>query len=312
MKNKIKLIFPILFAIATLSGCGEKPVEVHFTKYAADLPDALPGYYSNFQFNAKSRSMLTQIHTFHFEKHTTYVKYSSLGDYYNSNTQRDSIDCPVKGTDQIEYFYTGKVTTGKKFQGNREHVWPCANSGGLWTHNKEDGTHYVDGTGYKGGGSDLYHVRPCNDDVNTARGNSRFIDFDDYKDKSFTVKTETGGRFGILLNGLNEAGEYASFAEVSDEYKGDLARLICYVYTHYATIGSVLDDKYQQYCGSLSLTDILGYSEKQAKIKLCEWNELDPPSQTEINRNNTVQLIQGNRNIFVDHPGLIPRMFGLE
>jgi len=39
-----------------------------------------------------------------------------------------------------------------------------------------------------------------------------------------------------------------------------------------------------------------------AKEMLLEWDSSDPVSQKEIDRNNSVYLIQNNRNPFIDHP----------
>lgn len=40
---------------------------------------------------------------------------------------------------------------------------------------------------------------------------------------------------------------------------------------------------------------------------LKEWNRADPPSEQEINRNDTIEPVQGNRNPFIDEPELIER-----
>ena len=82
-----------------------------------------------------------------------------------------------------------------------------------------------------------------------------------------------------------------------------------YVYIHYSKIGNY---NWEIYCGSLSLTDIMGYATpEEAREVLVKWNELDLPSETELLRNETVQAIQGNRNPFVDYPHLMRKCFGL-
>ena len=40
----------------------------------------------------------------------------------------------------------------------------------------------------------------------------------------------------------------------------------------------------------------------QDVITLINWHKLDPPDKWEVDRNNYIQSIQGNRNPFIDHP----------
>lgn len=321
--KKLKYIFPAFLAITMLSGCGSDPAPtpgpdpeptpapIHFDKYT--LPEeAASSYYSGFNMKAGKRAMLTQIHEWHFKKHTKWVNYGSVAGYYKSTSTRPSIDAPDKTSGKIEYIYTGSV--GPSYSnGNREHVWPCANSAKMWDRNATDPEKDIDDANYVGGGSDLYHVRPCDATVNSARGNSKFVDKKDFANLSWKeVKEKNATRTGIYsvwCEGLDSSGQFANKTELPDEYKGDIARILVYVYTHYAAIGT-LDPKYQKYCGGLSFSAVLGYEEEECKRKLCEWNELDPPSETETLRNETVQGIQGNRNMFVDYPALMPRIFG--
>lgn len=103
-------------------------------------------------------------------------------------------------------------------------------------------------------GSDLHHIRPCDISVNSSRGNKKF-------------------------------GVGGSYYTPSDEYKGDIARIIFYLMVRYSE-----SDSY-------SFTSIA-----QSKELLLEWNRLDPVSTIEINRNEAVYKIQGNRNPFIDYP----------
>ena len=42
---------------------------------------------------------------------------------------------------------------------------------------------------------------------------------------------------------------------------------------------------------------------------LLRWNEADPVDSWEMNRNNVIEGIQGNRNPFIDHPELASVLF---
>lgn len=72
-----------------------------------------------------------------------------------------------------------------------------------------------------------------------------------------------------------------------DEFRGDVARIVFYLMTRY-----VESEEY-----NLDFTDIAVSLEL-----LLLWNELDPVSQLELNRNNYIETIQGNRNPFIDYP----------
>ena len=113
-----------------------------------------------------------------------------------------------------------------------------------------------------GGGSDLHHIRPCNISVNSARGNKKF-------------------------------GVGGSYYTPTDEYKGDVARIIFYLMIAYSE------------ADSYSFTSIA-----QSKEILLEWNRLDPVSEIEIVRNNKVAEIQGNRNPFIDYSYLADSIWG--
>lgn len=113
-----------------------------------------------------------------------------------------------------------------------------------------------------GAGSDLHHIRPCDVSVNSSRGNKKF-------------------------------GASGKYYTPTDEYKGDVARIIFYLMIAY--------DEASNY----SFTSIA-----QSKALLLEWNELDPVSELEILRNDKVEAIQGNRNPFIDYPALANSIWG--
>lgn len=70
--------------------------------------------------------------------------------------------------------------------------------------------------------------------------------------------------------------------EPQDTLKGDIARIIFYMH-----------DRYD-----------LPIPGRLADLSL--WNEQDPPSTEEIERNNRIEALQGHRNPFVDHPERFP------
>lgn len=318
--RKILFIIPASISIATLVGCKSKEITDE---------EKISGYYKDFDFDLPGSYLIDALQTHTWEKHVNYIPYSAFTSYCQQTNDHNSIE-NVPGTANNQWFYTGREAKGV---GTREHVWPCANSSGLWNHSQDKSAHDVDATGYAGGGSDLYHVRSCYTTINTARGNGKYVDFDDeemlsLKDGVVSV-TESKGKYPLKIQGFEEVTkngktsyQYADKVEVDDKMKGDIARIVLYVWMHYTDRGNYPDGyaevKYSakkapreiyfsEMVGSLDFMSVLGYTSlTRCAEKLIEWNELDPPSEVEKQRNNTVQKIQGNRNPFVDYPDIVP------
>ncbi len=252
--------------------------------------------------------LLEAIHVNMLRDHTKYVTYSSYSSYEATGSGKTPIDADPSDTSKIVDFYTGKKYSSYGSGMSREHVWACANSAGLWTHNSSDGSHYVDGSGYKGGGSDLYHIRPAESAVNTRRGNAKLYEF-----KASDVQYTYPGYETPYKIKVDSDGDFATKFEPADEIKGDMARIIMYVYAHYANIGDNTEasETVRSYLGALDIKNIFNSAYTLAEVReiLVRWNESDPVSEIEKLRNDTVEKIQGNRNPFVDHPEYIRRIW---
>ncbi len=85
--------------------------------------------------------------------------------------------------------------------------------------------------------------------------------------------------------GNKKFGTSSGYYTPKDDYKGDVARIIFYLMVRYAQ------------ADSYSFTSIA-----QSLDVLLAWNELDPVSVHEQNRNEYIAKIQGNRNPFIDYP----------
>ena len=326
MKRKLRILFPIVLTSFAVTGCsfisiedaeGEKEVEVVVDKTVLD------NYYKDYDLTETGVYLELELQRMCFEKHKNWVTYGQVNSYFSKTSNRESVE-GIPGTSKNEWFYTGKEASGT---GTREHVWPCANSGTLWIHDKTAGIRYVDYSYYIGGGSDLYHIRTANTTVNTARGNSKFVDFDDEEFDAIrggvTEVGENNGKYNIKIQGYETTSsggiQYAQKCEPDDHMKGDVARIVLYVYTHYLNRGYYPEGQkvsgnytyvFKDMLGALSLQNIMGYtSDEKCKEVLKAWNKLDPPSNVEKQRNDTVQKIQGNRNPFVDYPNLVDKMF---
>ena len=170
---------------------------------------------------------------------------------------------------------------GATFVWNREHVFP-----------KSLANPILD-TDIPGPATDAHHLRAADRSRNSARNNRK------YGRGTGTSKYSTLD-FHEGLDGPNTAAWYPG-----DEWKGDAARMIMYMYVHY---------------GSVCLPTAVGVGSKQftpdEMIDLfLKWNVEDPVSEIEKARNtyhgNTQNYAaQGNRNPFIDNPYLATRIWG--
>ena len=151
---------------------------------------------------------------------------------------------------------------------NREHSWPSS-----WFNDQTTPR------------TDLHHIFPTDGYVNNRRGNYAF---GEVRSASWT------SRNGSKLGYCKTPGFTGMVFEPIDEYKGDFARAIMYMSVRYYS-----ED------GSWGSSDMTTKSEIKswAIDMLLRWNELDPVSAKEKERNEAIYNdYQHNRNPFVDHP----------
>jgi len=139
--------------------------------------------------------------------------------------------------------------------------------------------------------SDLNHVFPTDGYVNNRR--------DNYPYGEVSAPTWTSQN-GSKLGPNTYPGFNGVVFEPRNEYKGDLARAQLYMVTRYENLVA-------GWQGNGNANDILNGTAYPAfdtwDIKLMyKWHNQDPVSQKEIDRNNAVYAVQGNRNPFIDHP----------
>ena len=153
---------------------------------------------------------------------------------------------------------------------NREHSWPKS-----WFSGDEQTIP----------GRDLHHIFPTDGFVNSQRSS---YPFGEVNNASWT--SQNGSKLGTCKSSLGYNG---TVFEPIDEYKGDFARAIMYMSVRYYDEDSDW--------GSSGMTN-KSVIKSWAIAMLLNWSDNDPVSQKEIDRNNVVYGIQGNRNPFIDHP----------
>ena len=149
---------------------------------------------------------------------------------------------------------------------NREHTYP-----------KSLGNPQL---GSSGPGADSHHLRPSDVSYNSQRGNLKFVD-------------------GSGNSGSSSGGWYPG-----DEWKGDVARMMMYMYLRY---------------GDRCKPNVVGVGSSSATTDdmidlFLEWNVEDPVSDFERQRNtyhdSQQTYAQGNRNPFIDNAYLATRIWG--
>ena len=196
---------------------------------------------------------------------------SSSGCLGNELQQADQD--PTNNSNMVLFYSRDSVSKraagGSTTDWNREHVWPQSLSNGHWGKEKA--------------GTDVLHIRPTWYTTNNKRGNTVYGDVNKKNPQTY--------------NGMIYAYVSGSYFEPIDAVKGDVARILMYVWTAYY-------DYYED--TSLYLTNAI-----ESYDTLLKWHTLDKPDALEGVRNDYSESSkQKNRNPFVDHPEFAWKIFG--
>lgn len=152
-------------------------------------------------------------------------------------------------------------------------------------------------------GADPYIVVPTDGFINGKRSNHPF----GVVPSPSSGDTSNNG-FSKWGSGSSDYGYTGTVFEPNDIYKGDFARIFFYAVTKYpAAYGWTTGEGSKCFSGDSSTNfGITAY----AKKLFTDWNNLDPVDEWERSVNDKVSAIQGNRNVFVDHPEYITTIWG--
>ena len=189
--------------------------------------------------------------------------------YSNLSTNYGPVDTDLNNKNNIILFYNGASVSS---------TWDGGN-----TFNKEHVWPQSFGASdSRPMGYDMHAVRPCNPSINSSRSNQGYAETID--------------------------NTYTYIPDVS--YRGDCARIIMYDYLTYGKAGNYSNKYYVE--GDADLFNEFGTSEhkifESLRIML-KWHMQDPPSLTEMVRNDGAQDYQGNRNPLIDYPELAIQVF---
>ncbi|WP_413560588.1 endonuclease I family protein [Bdellovibrio sp. HCB209] len=144
---------------------------------------------------------------------------------------------------------------------NTEHTWPQSRFTGQFNVGMQK--------------SDLHHLFPTDNEMNSTRGN---YEFGEVQRDNKKLKCPVS-RFGKPATGGNDV------FEPPQAHRGNVARALFYFSVHYG----------------------ISMSPRQEKF-LRKWNQEDPVDDEERARNNAIMGVQGNRNPFIDYPELADRI----
>lgn len=190
-----------------------------------------------------------------------------------------------------DMYSTSKFREGQQKCGNYSNVGDCVNR-----------EHSFPKSWFKEGQpmvSDAFHIYPTDGKVNGQRSN-------------FPYGECANGTTLPSCNGVDALGKLGKSTflgysgtvfEPVDEYKGDFARSYFYMAACY-------NDKIASWSSPMLAGNSYPCYTTWAVNLLLKWNEQDPVSQKEIDRNNAVYKHQNNRNPFIDHPELAEYIWG--
>ncbi|WP_215046820.1 endonuclease [Tenacibaculum dicentrarchi] len=175
----------------------------------------------------------------------------------------------IYGYDNTDANYVTDITRSKDANGgsagtqwNREHVYPKS----LGTPN----------LGTSGSGADIHHLRPADISFNSQRSSKKFV------------------------AGSGNAGSVSGGWYPGDQWKGDVARMMMYMYLRYGN---------QCLPSNVAIGSANPLDSNMINL-LLEWNVEDPVSDFEKQRNPIIESIQGNRNPFIDNPAFATQIWG--
>lgn len=241
-------------------------------------------YYSGFNFNQNSTALKNDLITKVIATHTHLLTYQEAEnaikvvdldpeDFSNQFVLLvygfSSNICPDNFSDFPEHrrrYYDADGTSS--CQWNREHTYPKS------LGNPDLGT--------DGPGADVHHLRASDVNRNANRGNLKYG------------------------SGAGNSGNSNGFWYPGDEWKGDVARMMMYMYLHYGV---------QCLPTNVGAGTIVETDPNMIDLFL-QWNAEDPVSEIEDRRNTYMEdttnnyYAQGNRNPFIDNPYLATKIWG--
>jgi endonuclease I len=228
------------------------------------------GYYAGISETIYGDDLHLALYQLLVNTHVRFTSYTSLRTHFYQTDGDPNVPGNLilyysgESREFLESFNAGYVGDNRNI--NREHVWSQSK--------------FAYSTAVPGPYADVHHLRPVDVNSNSSRGN---------KDFGFVTGTQTVTGIPSMLADSTTVYPNAS-------YRGDVARNLFYVGLRYGIFSTF----------NLTFADqpVDGGTQIGILYYLLLWNEQYPPSDVEVRRNEAAAIIQGNRNPFIDYPGM--------
>ncbi len=250
--------------------------------FAAFFSNAQQSYYNDVNLTLSGTALRDELATKITNTHTKTLSYTNArealkivdlvpgqGDYVYLLYGFSNNTCPTSTSDDNDHKTRDKADFGggATCEWNREH-----------TYAKSLGNPNL---GTSGPGADAHHLRASDVQRNSSRGSLKFID-------------------GTGNSGSTNGGWYPG-----DEWKGDVARMMMYMYLRYGS---------RCVPSNVAIGSTNSVDSNMIDL-LLDWNAEDQVSIYEDNRNTYLGNAsntygQGNRNPFIDNPNLATQIWG--
>lgn len=249
--------------------------------FTQSLLAQVPAYYTSINFDTSAADLKLQLTNLITNTHTTLIPYTS-----SSTDTWDVLrlsDLESENSTNVLLIYGYDDNDGTPISDRTRDAFDSCHSSsctGLWTREHVFAKSLANpslSTNDPGPGTDVHNLRAADSQKNTQRSNRLFLD--------------DSGDSRVV-------GEYFY---PGDEWKGDVARIIMYMYLRYPTQCEAIN------IGTGSITYASGSDMPDLFL---EWNQEDPVSNLELTRNDVIFSYQGNRNPFIDNPYLATLIWG--
>lgn len=283
---------------ATGNSGGSETWEIDNVRILADYYDAIPSSLSCADLKTAVHNLIDNHKVIEYSSSdfdvwdSHYVTDCRMNDAGTAIILRDRYSDVPTGAEPYEYTHgedrdPGGTTNSEGVYYNREHVFPTSWWGG--------GSGMLD-TQF----TDVHAIIPVDKYINQERSN---FPMGEVASADLTFLN------GSLLGDSGSAGYTNTVFEPIDEYKGDIARIFFYMAVRYENLIAGWENLNSR---GDDVLDGFAYTvyEDWFRDQLIAWHAADPVSTVEINRNNAIYAIQGNRNPFIDHPNYVNDIWG--
>lgn len=240
----------------------------------------VPSYYNNIDFNQSPDIIKNQLSSLITNTHTTFYPYtSSTTDTWDILKLSDEVITSSTNVYLIYGYDDNNANSQDDYTRLKSlscHVSGCS---GLWNREHVFARSIATPplvTDEDGAGTDIHNLKPCDGDMNSSRSNRLFDS-------------------GVGFSNITNTGNWFP----GDEWKGDVARIIMYMFL-----------RYDSQCLPNDIAISTNTYHSDMPDLFLEWNAVDPVSSLELQRNNVIASFQGNRNPFIDNPYLATLIWG--